>query len=115
MLRREKIIKEFFETEKSYVSSLNICIKVNSLSFNYYFYYFFWKTFLQPLLNSVIKEEDPIIPSEEIKNIFSIIEIIAKLNGDFLNQFKKKMENFSATYTLLSDIFDDLVRKKYFF
>eukprot|EP01114_Cavostelium_apophysatum_P021653 TRINITY_DN7619_c0_g1_i1.p1 TRINITY_DN7619_c0_g1~~TRINITY_DN7619_c0_g1_i1.p1 ORF type:complete len:750 (+),score=247.47 TRINITY_DN7619_c0_g1_i1:129-2378(+) len=88
LLRREKIAKEFLDTEKSYVENLNVAIK----------------NYLKPLTDLVLKG-DPILSSDEIKSIFSIIEIIARINGDFLAELQARMKTWNSANTVLGDIF----------
>lgn len=123
LLRREKIARELWATEKSYVDSLNLAVRVKNfwhtenfyiiiyfLKFNFYFLriYFFEKVYLKPVMDSVIKN-DPIISAEDLKSIFSIIEIIAKINAEFLQNLDKRMEKFDAVNTQLGDLLLQLV------
>jgi hypothetical protein len=61
-------------------------------------------------MESVIKEE-PIIPAEEVKSIFSIIEIISKINGEFLQHLEQRMRKWNVVDTNLGDTIANLVKK----
>lgn len=92
--RREKIARELLETEKSYVNSLNIAIK----------YY------LQPITDSVVKSsQEPIIPAEDVRSIFSILEIIAKVNSAFLVDLDSRMRTWDHFTTTVGDLIEKFV------
>eukprot|EP01116_Phalansterium_solitarium_P024544 TRINITY_DN9016_c0_g1_i1.p1 TRINITY_DN9016_c0_g1~~TRINITY_DN9016_c0_g1_i1.p1 ORF type:complete len:763 (+),score=251.13 TRINITY_DN9016_c0_g1_i1:108-2396(+) len=94
LMRREKIARELLATEESYVRSLKVVVNV----------------FLGPLLHSVV-EDNPIIPADDIKSIFSIIEIITKVNEEFLRGLTAVMNTWSSETTLLGDLILDVAAK----
>ncbi len=59
-------------------------------------------------MQSVVNN-NPIISPEDAKNVFSIIEIIAKINGEFLGNLEERMKNWNSMTTLLADILNALV------
>eukprot|EP01117_Protostelium_nocturnum_P009756 TRINITY_DN3487_c0_g1_i2.p1 TRINITY_DN3487_c0_g1~~TRINITY_DN3487_c0_g1_i2.p1 ORF type:complete len:1224 (+),score=478.26 TRINITY_DN3487_c0_g1_i2:243-3914(+) len=85
---RKKLAQEIYETEKSYVNHLLIVIN-------------HFKTPLSVRLNSAGK---PLVEPEDIKTIFSDIEVIHGINSLFLEAFEKKITSWSPLQ-VLSDVF----------
>jgi len=97
LLRREKIAKELYETEKSYVQLLNVLIKV----------------FLQPILDSVVKsDKNQILTADETKALFSIIEIIAKINAEFLSNLETRVNSWNPYKTKIGDLLSNFTENQ---
>lgn len=92
LLRREKIARELLETEHSYVDNLIAAVRV----------------YLEPLASAVLKNQ-PIISSEEIKTLFSIMEPISKINGEFLVQLRVIVDNWSEKSEELATLLTSFV------
>eukprot|EP01119_Soliformovum_irregulare_P013253 TRINITY_DN3515_c0_g1_i1.p1 TRINITY_DN3515_c0_g1~~TRINITY_DN3515_c0_g1_i1.p1 ORF type:complete len:730 (-),score=250.69 TRINITY_DN3515_c0_g1_i1:71-2260(-) len=98
LLRREKVCRELHQTEKTYVDSLQTAIRV----------------YLNPVMDSVLAN-NPIIPDDDVKALFSIIEIIAKINAQFFKELDALMAKFDSNDTLLGPPLLSLTQKlKYY-
>ena len=123
LLRRQKICKELLDTERTYVGSLETLCKGKKIIFatklfllqNYFLlqkkncFLCFWEiniffflilVFLEPLMKAAVYSKTPIISPEDVKSMFSIIEVITKINREFLGTLVN-----SVCYKKFSDIF----------
>lgn len=91
-LRREKIAKELYQTEESYVKSLSILIN----------------TFYKPLVNN-IQEGKTILTYEEMETIFSVTPLLYGLHTKFLKKLSGKMSEWTWNSTI-GDLFVDLYK-----
>jgi hypothetical protein len=64
---------------------------------------------LGPITDAVVKSE-PIIPPEDIKVLFSIIEIIYKVNSEFFADLQARMVPFDPWTTCVGDLMEKFVR-----
>ena len=89
--RRTNIARELVETEKSYVTSLNTLV---------------WK-FQKPLLekNQQKKGQQSILTGEEIKLLFSNVEIILNFNKILLETLDQRIKVWNPETSLLGDFF----------
>ncbi len=58
-------------------------------------------------------KSDPIIPTDHIKVLFSIIEIIYKLNDEFLLELQYRMSTWDPFTTCVGDITEKFVRSPF--
>ncbi|CAK70580.1 unnamed protein product (macronuclear) [Paramecium tetraurelia] len=79
---RKRVLNELFITEQSYCQALTILINA----------------YLKPL-----REQNKLISSQVIQQIFSNVEAIQQLSVDILEIFRKKQEQFTY-YSLVADI-----------
>ncbi|CAD8114600.1 unnamed protein product [Paramecium sonneborni] len=79
---RKRVLHELFITEQSYCQALTTLIN----------------TYLKPL-----REQNKLISSQIIQQIFSNVEAIQQLSVDVLEIFRKKLEQFTY-YSLVADI-----------
>ncbi|CAD8147722.1 unnamed protein product [Paramecium pentaurelia] len=79
---RKRVLNELFITEQSYCQALTILIN----------------SYLKPL-----REQNKLISSSIIQQIFSNVEAIQQLSVDILEIFRKKQEQFNY-YSLIADI-----------
>jgi len=70
-IRREKIAREVFDTEEKYVSNLKVLLDV----------------FVHPL-NQAISDHKPILTSEEMNTVFSVVQLIYNLHVSFLSKLR---------------------------
>eukprot|EP00005_Dracoamoeba_jomungandri_P006538 CAMPEP_0174275202 /NCGR_PEP_ID=MMETSP0439-20130205/59698_1 /TAXON_ID=0 /ORGANISM="Stereomyxa ramosa, Strain Chinc5" /LENGTH=1210 /DNA_ID=CAMNT_0015367285 /DNA_START=30 /DNA_END=3662 /DNA_ORIENTATION=+ len=85
---RKQIANEILDTEVQYVSDLRLVVD----------------EFLKPLRKAVA-DGSPILSEPEIRTIFSTIEIIVTINGEFLEGLKERMENWHPNL-ILGDKFE---------
>eukprot|EP01117_Protostelium_nocturnum_P016885 TRINITY_DN6766_c0_g1_i1.p1 TRINITY_DN6766_c0_g1~~TRINITY_DN6766_c0_g1_i1.p1 ORF type:complete len:874 (-),score=290.31 TRINITY_DN6766_c0_g1_i1:43-2664(-) len=98
LLRREKISNELLQTEKSYVESLKLVVDL----------------FLKPIMDSIIKANSPsdgILPEADAKSIFSVVEVIYKINAEFLASLQKSMLDFAPAITKVAELAIPLTQK----
>lgn len=86
--RRTEIAKEIFETEKSYVKYLNVLLRV----------------FLEPM-----KKEEDVISAQDVRFLFSQVEVIKNYNELILNKLAKRMGQWYQEEGKLGDIFLSMV------
>eukprot|EP01103_Thecamoeba_quadrilineata_P005689 TRINITY_DN1545_c0_g1_i1.p1 TRINITY_DN1545_c0_g1~~TRINITY_DN1545_c0_g1_i1.p1 ORF type:complete len:241 (+),score=63.09 TRINITY_DN1545_c0_g1_i1:88-810(+) len=87
---RNKIALEILETERNYIKNLNILIGLYVLP-----------------LRTIVGTEDEIVGEEELRKIFSNVELLVKINSELLHQLHTRMENWSETQ-LIGDVFDNM-------
>ena len=75
---RERVAKEIFSTEVSYVESLGVCIEV----------------FLDPLMERTKKK--PLMTLEQIRQIFSEIRVIHGFNTNLLSSLTPVVKNWNT-------------------
>eukprot|EP00026_Physarum_polycephalum_P005163 Phypoly_transcript_05192.p1 GENE.Phypoly_transcript_05192~~Phypoly_transcript_05192.p1 ORF type:complete len:553 (+),score=94.81 Phypoly_transcript_05192:104-1762(+) len=85
--RRTHVAKEIVETERSYVKNLQILCEA----------------FLQPLKDSAAST-NPILSTNEIKDIFGIIEVIVNFHATLLGELDERMKRWDASMCM-GDIF----------
>lgn len=61
-------------------------------------------------MDSIIKD-DPIISGDNMKAIFSIIEIICKVNREFLVALEAKIKSYNLQETLIGDLLANFVSR----
>lgn len=88
---RKKIAEEILQTEQFYVSNLRLIIEL----------------FMNPLRDKLDSKEE-IISKEQIRTIFSDIEVIYNYNKNFLAQLEPKLKHFHI-WTTMGDLFDEMV------
>eukprot|EP01130_Rhizamoeba_saxonica_P003837 TRINITY_DN1590_c0_g1_i3.p1 TRINITY_DN1590_c0_g1~~TRINITY_DN1590_c0_g1_i3.p1 ORF type:complete len:405 (+),score=79.36 TRINITY_DN1590_c0_g1_i3:1107-2321(+) len=81
---RARVAQELWETEKHYVNYLDL----------------FVKSFLYPLREDANRSEKPMLSVENIKNVFSSIEIIVGTNKILLQDINAALENWSINQKL---------------
>eukprot|EP01102_Stenamoeba_stenopodia_P017783 TRINITY_DN6425_c0_g2_i1.p1 TRINITY_DN6425_c0_g2~~TRINITY_DN6425_c0_g2_i1.p1 ORF type:complete len:589 (-),score=137.95 TRINITY_DN6425_c0_g2_i1:35-1801(-) len=84
---RNSVAREILETENSYVTSLQMLLDM----------------YISPLRKS-IEKGDPIIGEEDLKAIFSTVELIYNLNKTLLSDIEKRLSGWTDS-TLIGDIF----------
>jgi len=89
---RGKIAKEILDTEIAYVDNLKICIE------NYY----------KPLKAAAESKKTSILTVEQLRKLFSDIEIIHGLNSQFKESVQQRVEKWSNTQCI-SDVFLNIV------
>ena len=89
---RMKTIKQIIESEKVYFESLKTLLN----------------SFYRPLLNECEKVK-PIITRQEIRDIFSNIEIIYEITQNYLNDLKNRVAEKTFRFNIFGDIFLRLV------
>jgi len=87
--KRNKIAQEILATEQTYVNSLKVVVQL----------------FLEPLRDPANKQ---IITTEDLRSIFSEIEVILGYNGKLLGEIEQRMEAWSFD-SCLGDIFSKMV------
>jgi len=87
---RTKVAQEILKTEAVYTSSLKVCID----------------SYLRPLEDSLQKK--PLISREQIKKLFSDIEIIHSFNAKLKEELETRVKNWSPSQCL-GDIFKKIV------
>ncbi|XP_004347833.1 hypothetical protein CAOG_04008 [Capsaspora owczarzaki ATCC 30864] len=85
--RRMYIVQEILSTEQSYVQGLAVVQEV----------------FLNPLKASAVSAK-PLLSENDIKKIFANFETILTLNTKFLNDFKKRIDNWTNEQ-VVGDVF----------
>eukprot|EP01103_Thecamoeba_quadrilineata_P016888 TRINITY_DN5796_c0_g1_i1.p1 TRINITY_DN5796_c0_g1~~TRINITY_DN5796_c0_g1_i1.p1 ORF type:complete len:709 (-),score=119.69 TRINITY_DN5796_c0_g1_i1:268-2394(-) len=78
---REHVAKEILHTERSYVDSLNVCIKV----------------FMNPLdeASRLDKKKAQLITTDQFRTLFSVITIIRNFNAKLLEQLEERLSHWS--------------------
>lgn len=84
---RQKVVAEIVSTERTFVQQLDILQTV----------------YIAPL-QAAITEGHPIVPMDDIRVLFSRLEIIAGLNKAFLKELEDRMTTWNDT-ACISDIF----------
>ena len=64
----------------------------------------YWQEFLVPL-----REQETLISFENLRLVFSNIELLANLNKTLLKRLEERVEQWEA-HTPLSDVFAEMVR-----
>jgi hypothetical protein len=85
--KRARVAKELLDTEQTYVSSLEMMIRL----------------YMKPLLASA-RTSDPIIPRAKVQAIFSVVEVMTNLNKVLLDDLKKRLDCWHVDQ-VLGDIF----------
>lgn len=86
--KRSKIAQEIIETERNYVNSLALLIEV----------------FYKPFNEKALEPESCITPND-VKSIFSCIEIIFSYNREFLKDLERVIENWNPSTSKLGSTF----------
>ena len=86
--RRTEIAREILETEKSYVKYLNVLLKV----------------YLEPM-----KKEEDVISAQDVRFIFSQVEVIKNYNELILAKLTQRMSHWYKEEGKLGDIFLTMV------
>ncbi len=114
--RRNKVAEEILTTEQSYVNSLRAVVEVyplfawSSLKIAHLSVIFMAQVFLNPLRDPSNKQ---IVTQQDLKGIFSEIEVILGYNAKLLAEIEARMKNWSFDHCL-GDIFGKIVRTIYF-
>lgn len=87
-IRRTYIVQEIFDTEKNYVEGLTHMVNA----------------YMQPLIEKAQSRRDMIITPQQIKLIFSSVEIILNFASTLLGKLQDRMELWNET-TCIGDIF----------
>ena len=87
-IRRTYIVQEIYETEKNYVEGLTHMVNA----------------YMQPLSERCRSRREEIITQQQIKLIFSNVEIILNYASTLLESLQSRMESWSET-TCIGDIF----------
>ncbi len=85
--KRARVAKELLDTEQTYVSSLEMMIRL----------------YMKPLLASA-RSTDPIMPRAKVQAIFSVVEVMTNLNKVLLEDLKKRLDCWHVDQ-VLGDIF----------
>ncbi len=85
--KRARVAKELLETEQTYVSSLEMMIRL----------------YMKPLLASA-RTPEAIMPRAKVQAIFSVVEVMTNLNKVLLEDLKKRLEAWHVEQ-VLGDIF----------
>ncbi|KAL6077678.1 SH2 domain-containing protein [Balamuthia mandrillaris] len=86
--RRNNVVQEILSTERNYMRCLNVLVV----------------QFRQPLWEA-LEGDSPILSKEDIKTIFSHIEVIFAYNSDLLQKLEDRVDQWDADSSVLGDIF----------
>ena len=102
------MLKEIYNTEKSYVAILDMVYLVRTLYKFTYNRITQAQEFIVPL-QKAIADGEPILTESELRVIFPSWEVIRGYNRLFLEQLKERIDNWEETQCV-GDLFIEIVR-----